>query len=157
MSASSRSVCHCALKLPMHSPKYSQKPNPRREYRQQESERVNASPTIADTFQDLKALTVELTYYGPGSFSRNSEIKYSVNLANAKSRFRFGCPNDQCVGGDFDLSTELVRVVSEHHTQVDGEMVCQGWHSQTEIGQAYCHSRLRYKLNAEYRTDKSLV
>lgn len=136
---------------------YSPRPSPRREYRQQESERVNASATLADAFQELKALTVDLTYFSRGSLTRNSEIKYTVNLANAKSRFRFNCPNDQCVGGDFDLSTELARAVRSHQTELAGEAICQGWRSQTEIGQAHCHNTLRYKMSAEYAPAKALA
>lgn len=129
---------------------YTQRPSPRREYHQQQSERVKASASLAEAFRDLKSLTVDLTYFSRGSFTRNSEIKYTVNLANAKSRFRFNCPNDQCVGGDFDLTAELAKAVSEHQTKLTGELICQGWRSQAEIGQAYCHNTLRYKLSAEY-------
>jgi hypothetical protein len=136
---------------------YSSRPSPRREHRQQESERVNASATLADAFHELKALTVELAYFSRGSFTRNSEIKYTVNLAHAKSRFRFNCPNDQCVGGDFDLSAELAKAVKGHQTEMTGEVICQGWRSQTEIGQAHCHNTLRYKLNAQFVLDKALA
>ncbi len=132
---------------------YTQRPSPRREYRQQESERIRASASLAEVFRDLKALTVDLSYFSRGSFTRNSEIKYTVNLANAKSRFRFNCPNDQCVGGDFDLSSELAKAVGAHQTHLSGEVVCQGWRSQTEIGQAHCHNSLHYKLSAEYVQD----
>ena len=33
-------------------------------------------------------LIVHLTYFNRESFTRHSQIKYTVNLANAKSRFR---------------------------------------------------------------------
>lgn len=129
---------------------YEPKPNPRKEYRRQESQRVEDSATLAETFRDLKSLTLDLAYFSPGSFTRNSEIKYTVNLANAKSRFRFNCPNEHCVGGDFDLSTTLSKAVVAHQTTLAGEVVCQGWSCQTAIGQAHCLYVLRYKLSAEY-------
>jgi hypothetical protein len=123
------------------------------EYRQQENQRVEDSATLAETFQDLKALTVDLAYFSRGSFTRNSEIKYTVNLANAKSRFRFSCPNDKCVGGDFDLSADLAQAVAAHRATSTGEAICQGWRSQTAVGQVHCHHILRYKLSAEYAQD----
>jgi len=132
---------------------HNQRPSPRKDYRQQESQRVNASPSLAEVFRDLKALTVDLTYFNRGNFLKTSQIKYTVNLANAKSRFRFSCPNDQCVGGDFDLSQELAKAVNTHQTKLTGEVICQGWRSQAEIGQAYCHNTLRYVLSAEYALD----
>ena len=129
---------------------YNQRTSPRREYRQQESQRVQESPTLAETFRNLKALTVDLAYFTQGSFTRNSEMKYTVNLANAKSRFRFGCPNNECVGGDFDLSAELAKAVAARQATLTGELICQGWRSQTTIGQVRCHRLLRYKFSAEY-------
>ena len=130
---------------------YEPKPNPRKEYRQQESRLVEDSATLAQTFPDLKALTVALAYFRPGSFTRNSELKYTVNLANAKSRFRFSCPNDQCVGGDFDLTAVLAAAVSSRKTTAAGELTCQGWRSQPEVGQSRCLHILRFKLRAEYQ------
>jgi len=50
---------------------------------------------------------VDLTYFNADGIGQNNEIKYTVNLANAKSVFRFDCPNGECVGGDFDLSQAL--------------------------------------------------
>ncbi len=132
---------------------YEPKPNPRKEYRKQESRQVEDSPTLAQAFRDLKSLTVDLAYFSPGRFARNSQIKYTVNLANAKSRFRFSCPNEKCVGGDFDLSTALAKAVGARQTSLTGEVTCQGWRCQTDIGQMRCHHILRYKLIAEYAQD----
>jgi hypothetical protein len=132
---------------------YEAKPNPRREYREQESQRVEDSATLAEAFRDLKSLTVNLAYFSPGSFKRDSEIKYTVNLAHAKARFRFSCPNEQCVGGDFDLSAALAKAVAAHRDTLSGEVTCEGWRCQTAIGQLHCHRILRYKLSAEYVQD----
>jgi len=129
---------------------YNQRTNPRKEYRQRENQRVADSASLAETFRELKSLTVHLAYREPRMFSRKSEIKYSVNLANAKALFRFDCPNERCVGGDFDLSAELARAVVTHQTTLTGEVTCQGWRSNTEIGQVHCHNILRYKLSAKY-------
>jgi hypothetical protein len=128
---------------------YEHKPNPRKEFRQQERQRIEDSASLAETFRDLKSLTLNLEYFRPGSFTRDSEIKYTVSLANAKSLFRFSCPNEQCVGGDFDLSTVLSQTVAAHQSTLMGEVICQGC-LQTNIGQVHCHHILRYKLSAEY-------
>ena len=126
------------------------------QYRQQESQRVEDSASLAETFVDLKSLTLDLAYFSRGSFTRDSEIKYTVNLAKAKSRFRISCPNDQCVGGDFDLSAEIAEAVAAHRTSVSGEAICQGWSSQTTIDQVHCHRILRYKLSVEYEQPSTL-
>jgi hypothetical protein len=78
---------------------------------------------------------------------RSSEIKYVVNLAHAKSVFRFDCLNGECVGGDFDLSEELANAVRARRPVATGEMCCQGWSSKSTINTVRCHNILRYKLS----------
>jgi len=93
---------------------------------------------------------VDLTYYDSEGVKQSSQIKYTVNLTNAKSLFRFDCQNDQCVRGDFDLSDELTSAVAGHLTAVTGEMCCQGWLDKNNVGTAHCHNILRYKLSLAY-------
>jgi hypothetical protein len=129
---------------------YHQKVGPRAEYRRQEGERIKNSPTLAERFGQLKSLTVDLAYFGPENLTQSSHVKYTVNLAHAKSVFRFDCPNQECVQGDFDLSANLANAVADGHTSVSGEVVCQGWRSKTTIDKVYCGHILRYKLTAGY-------
>ncbi len=124
--------------------------SPRAEYRQRENLRINASPNLAEKFRGLKSLTVDLAYYDEGGTHKTTEIKYTVNLANAKSAFSFTCPNNECVGGDFDLSEQLAKAVAAHLTTSTGEMRCEGWQSKTTIETVRCHSLLRYRLNLEF-------
>jgi hypothetical protein len=60
--------------------------------------------------------------------------------------FRFACPNNECVGGNFDLSAALARAVAERRNSVIGELRCQGWQSKATIDQVLCDHVLRYKL-----------
>lgn len=122
----------------------------RAEYRQQEGQRIRNSASLADKFQQLKSLTVDLTYYNPEGVTKSSEIKYTVNLDNAKSVFRFDCQNGECIRGDFDLSAELTKAVDAHHITATGEMCCQGWRSKATIDTVPCRNILRYKLSLGY-------
>jgi hypothetical protein len=101
-------------------------------------------------FGKLKSLTVDLEYSDPEGLIKSKRIKYEVNLANAKSVFRFSCQNDECVRGDYDLSDELAKAVAERRKTASGEVVCQGWRSKTTIGTVHCHNLLRYKLSLGY-------
>jgi hypothetical protein len=114
------------------------------------SERVRNSATLAERFEQLKSLTVDLAYFGPENLSRSSQVKYTLNLAHAKSVFRFDCPNPECVQGDFDLSAELAKAVAARHSSVSGQMVCQGWRSKTTMDSIACGHVLRYKLTVGY-------
>ena len=129
---------------------HQQKHGPRAEYRQEEGQRVKESATLGEVFQKLKRLTVNLEYSDPQGIAKSKQVKYEVNLANAKSVFRFNCLNDECVRGDFDLSDELAKAVCERRGSVSGEVVCQGWRSRTTIDSVHCHNILRYTLSLGY-------
>ena|SRR5258706_10401511 len=127
-----------------------QKPSARSEYRLQESERVKNSATLSDKYRQLKTLTVELEYHDSDGLSHSSQIKYTVNLDNARSVFRSDCNNGECVAGDFDLSEKLAEAVADRRTTESGEMTCQGWQSKATIGTVHCRHILRYRLTLGY-------
>jgi hypothetical protein len=124
--------------------------SPRDEYQLQEKHRVNNSVTLLEKFDGLKALTVEIAYFDSEDRIRRGEMKYTVNVAHAKSVFRISCPNRECVRGDFDISADLSDAIAGRHPAVSGELTCQGWCNRATIDRVPCHSILRYTLNLEY-------
>lgn len=130
----------------MPQPKFA----PRAEYRQQERQRIYESISLSEKFPELESLTVEFGYFSPEGITRNSQIKYTVNPDHAKSVFRLDCMNDECVGGDFDLSQTLTEAVARRKSSVTGEMRCQGWLSKAVIDRVHCHDILRFKLTITY-------
>jgi hypothetical protein len=129
---------------------HAQKISPRKEHLQREQQRVLESPSLAEKFQKLKSLTVDLGYFSPEGTTKNSQVKYTVNVEHAKSVFRFGCHNHECVRGDFDLSKVLAEAVASHRKTVSGEMRCQGWRNRAGIDTIPCNNLLRYKLTLKY-------
>ena len=123
---------------------------PRDDYRRQEGQRAKESASLSEKFRDLTSLTVEFGYFSPEGLSRNRQIKYTVNPDHAKSVFRLDCLNEECVGGDYDLSEALSQAVVAHRPAVTGEMCCQGWLGKTSIDRIHCHNIMRYKLSLEY-------
>jgi hypothetical protein len=122
----------------------------RAEYRDQEGERVKASPSLADKFRKLKSLAVNLGYNNYEGLAPSSQLNYVVNLNNAKSVFRFPCPNDECIRGDFDLTKELANAVAKKRAIVSGELSCQGWQNKTTIDTVHCQNVLHYELKLAY-------
>ena len=127
-----------------------QKFSPRADYRRQEYQRIQESVSLSEKFGDLKSLTVEIAYFSAEGMTQNSELKCTFNPDNAKSVIRFDCRNQECVGGDFDLSEALAQAVAQHRTTATGEMCCQGWLSKTTIDRVHCRNILRYKLSLGY-------
>ena len=120
------------------------------DYREQEGQRVKDSASLSDTFPQLKSLAVDIGFYNAAGVTKNTQIKYTPNLEKAKSVFRIDCPNNGCIGGDFDLSDQLVKAVTARRTTVTAEMSCQGWQSKTTVDAVHCHNILRYTLNLAY-------
>jgi hypothetical protein len=129
---------------------YRLRAGPRFEYREQENQRVQDSPSLSNQFPQLKSLTVDLSYFDSKGVTKNSQIKYVPNLERAKSVFRIDCPNNGCIGGDFDLTEPLAKAVTEHRTTVTAELCCQGWLSKATIDTVHCHNLLKYKLSLAY-------
>ena len=130
---------------------YRVRTGPRFEYREEQARRVQASPSLTETYPQLKALTVDLDYYGSDGVAKNSLIKYTPNLDYAHAVFRIDCPNNGCIRGDFDLSAPLALAVKQHRATVSAEVCCQGWQSKTTIDTVPCHNILRYTLNLSYQ------
>ena len=122
----------------------------RAEYRQRERQRASESATLADKFPDLSSMTVTLEFASPDGRGQPNPLKYVVNLATVRSVFTVDCPNEQCVGGDFDLSNHITLAISQQQTTARGELTCQGWPSHAAIGSARCGHILRYKLDLVY-------
>jgi hypothetical protein len=130
---------------------YPQKPSPHSEHRQREMERTEQSVTLAQKFPGLTSLVASLSHFRPDGELVTRAVKYTFNLDQAKSLFRFDCSNPECVGGDFDLSGDLAQAVAARQKIASGESVCQGWRSKDAIGSARCQNILRFKLNLGYK------
>jgi hypothetical protein len=126
------------------------KEGPRFEYRERQKQRVKDSPLLVEKFHQLKSLILELGYYDSTRATKNAQVKYTPNLENAKAVFRIDCPNQECIGGDFDLTEEIAGAIAKHRTSVSGELICRGWLSKTTINTVPCHNVLRYKLSFGY-------
>ena len=129
---------------------YQQRKGPRAEYRELESQRYKGSVTLAEKFARLKSLAVHLAHYNSSGVTKSTETKYTFNLHNARSVFRFDCQNSECIRGDYDLSEDLALAVAAGRTTATGEMRCQGWLSKTTIDTVRCNNLLRYTLSLGY-------
>lgn len=122
----------------------------RARHRREEGQRIKEAPSLAQKFPTLKSLKVTLRFFDGAVGARFNEIKYAVNLDHAKSVFRFGCVNPECVQGDFDLSRELALAVDGRRRKAAGELQCQGWKRTESIGTIRCHRLLRFEFALAY-------
>lgn len=126
------------------------KDSPRNDYLKEENLRVEASPRLIEKFPKLKSMTVDLGYHDPDRPARSNQIKYTVNLDSAKSVFRIGCQNPDCVRGDFDLSDTVAKAVRGKKITIKDEMTCKGWRNAASIDTVNCGRVLRYTLTLGY-------
>ena len=129
----------------------SRRPNPRAEYRLQRNATVNSSQTLAQKFPGLKKLSAGLEYFDAEGTTRNAAMTCKLNVEHAKSILWFNCVHSDCVGGDFDLTKELVRAISTRLKTVRGEIRCEGIrHNKDRRESTPCGSVLRYRLAFSY-------
>lgn len=126
----------------------------REEYRQQERLRASNSCPLAEKYPHLDSLTVNLRFCNPEVGREANPIKYSVNLTNAKSVFRFDCPNTECIEGDFDLSRDLAKAYDQRREEVSVECRCRGWRNKHTVGTHQCQQTLHYVLTLLYDDDE---
>jgi len=126
------------------------KPNPRREFRLKQRERIEASPGMAEKYPHLKSLQVNLKYFDANGTSQTGAMKYKLNVKQARSAFWIACHLTGCTGGDFDLSKALAKAVAGRRKVVTGEARCEGTRERGHREMIPCETLLRYKLNLNY-------
>lgn len=126
------------------------RPGLRNEYQFHQSLRVKASPSLAETFPDLKSMTLHLEFYESERRELVRQIKYTVNLENAKSVFRITCQNPECIGGDYDLSDAVAEAVAARRKHVSGKLCCNGWRNRRSLHSIACGKILRYRITLGY-------
>lgn len=129
---------------------YQNKLSPCAAYREQQSQRVAASPSLAENHSNLKSLTIHVGYYDQAGNVKYTQLTYTVNLSHARSVFRFDCWNDECVYGGFELTEELAAAAAKQSTIVVGELFCNGWQNTAMIKKVKCNRILRYRLKLGY-------
>ena len=123
----------------------------RREYRRGESERAENSTSLALSYPNVKALTVDLLYFQREIVSWGHGLRYRANLDTARSVLSFNCPSVLCKGGGFDLSRELREAIVKGRAVVIGEMRCQGSRDQESGETIRCESVLHYKMSLVFK------
>ena len=129
---------------------FAHKLGPRAEYREKQRQRIIAAPSLAEKYLKLKSLKVNIGYFAPEGITQYRQLTYDVNLAHAKSVFRFDCCNDECVQGDHELTEELAKAISKRAKKVAGELCCHGWQNKASIKKTKCNHVLRYQMKLGY-------
>jgi hypothetical protein len=124
--------------------------SPRQEYLAQEKQRVMQSPPLAEKFPALKSMVVDLDNQDPASAAPTNQVRFTVNIDHAKSVFRVGCPNPECVRGDFDLTEPLASAIAARQTTVTSKLRCRGWRNRSSIDSVRCGKVLHYTLKLGY-------
>jgi hypothetical protein len=124
----------------------------RKKARELTFKRVEESASLASTYPQLKALTVDLLYFDRDIVSWGHGLRYRANMETAKSMLHFDCPSSLCKKGGFNLSKDLSSAVKEHRKAIDGKVRCHGSRDQETGKTAPCESILHFKMNLVFET-----
>ena len=123
---------------------------PAQEFQLRQTERMQKSPALLAKFPHLKVLKVNLIYFDPTGLTQIGELKYSVNVNNAKCMFVFACRHASCSCGHYDLSAAFANALHSRSKKVEGEVRCEGTRSRVNGEGLPCGNLLRYKLTLGY-------
>jgi hypothetical protein len=123
---------------------------PAQEYQLRQAERMQNSPMLLAKFPHLKFLKVHLLYFDPSGLTQIGELKYSVNVSNAKCMFVFACRNAACACSHYDLSAAFANALHSRSKKVGGEVRCEGTRTRVKGEELPCGNLLRYKLTLGY-------
>ena len=109
-----------------------------------------ASGFIKDRYPLVKEITFEFHYHDPDGLEEDSEKIYH-RLPNNYAYFQFECLYKECVGGGFDLNSEVNGMLRNREVVISGNKTCQGWQDKERVGQNRCWCKLAYLIKAEYK------
>jgi len=108
-------------------------------------------PSLAKKYPDLKALRVELGYFGPEGPTRTTgNLKYTVNIEQVAASFFFPCSSTNCQAGGYELGTAVKEAVTLHRKSAEGQIHCPGARERLNGGKAPCENLMHYKLTITY-------
>jgi len=104
--------------------------------------------SIADRYPSIKAIEMKLSFLDPNDILKDKEHRRLTPESSAV--VEVNCNSHECVGGGFDLTSEIKRIVEESRAEASGSKVCEGWQDRERIGKHRCHCHLDYRIECTY-------
>lgn len=104
---------------------------------------------IREVYPNVDCISINV-HGESGSFEHSimdNEYKYGPS---DKNLFLIPCPNRDCNGIGFNLTSEVRNVIHEGVERRSGEMICKEAESD-KLGACACLSEIKYVISVEYR------
>ena len=105
-------------------------------------ERRKRSKSIQEEYPYVEALTFELQYWDANIERTPDRCSYNHSLT-VPAVFHESCPFG-CVGGGYDLYSEIHRMLRNREIEHSGTIHCKGW-EKGWLFERKCPLRLKYK------------
>lgn len=108
-----------------------------------------AAGLVAERFPKVNSIVINMTYYQKGV---NPVLMVrTVNvLPTTYAYFNMECMIRDCVGGGFDLTPIIRRMVKTLKKTVKGKLACKGKNDGLEAD----HASIEYEINIRYNNKK---
>ena len=127
--------------------------DPRREAAQGDGGRAEPfrrrASTIAERYPAVEALEFRLNFFPPGGDQLTLTRVWKPDHA---AIFHFGCRNDRCIGGGFDLDPPVHGMLRKREHRTEGRLVCAGEVRGRFGERSSCGWELGFVAWADYRT-----
>lgn len=106
-------------------------------------------PRIRDKYPDVSKIAINLSSRAPFEKTEPTIRGFSMG-PDAHADFVFRCKNTECVGGGFDLTSEIVEMLDSGEQNRHGRRVCKGWDGKDNVGHQRCYYELNFVINVSY-------
>jgi hypothetical protein len=103
---------------------------------------------IADSFPNLCSVRLSLSFSDPDRVIL-PQVSNLERGPEHSAYFREKCTHE-CVGGGFDLTPVIEKMVKRKEADTSGTMKCEGWQDPERIGRHRCGCQLEYKISCIY-------
>lgn len=121
-------------------------------YERQSQRRINnymTSKLMGESHPDIEHITINLFYKDHDGF-KAPEPKTMDYFKNSHAHFDLDCPYRECIGGGFNLTSQINSMISERQTELTDSMTCQGWQDLERINKFHCLLEVQFKIAIQY-------
>lgn len=111
-----------------------------------------AAGLVSERFPKVDTIVINLTYYQKGV--NPILMVRTINVSpSTYAYFNMDCMIRDCVGGGFDLTPIITRMVKDHKKSAKGKLVCEGKND----GLAPDHASIAYEITIQFNNKENPV
>ena len=122
-------------------------------YERQSQRHINnfiSAKTMAEKYPNVEQITVNMNFKDQDGFKAPEERTITF-LSDSRAHFDLDCPYRECIGGGFNLTDIISRMISVGQSELADKLNCQGWQDLERLNKYHCLLELQFKITVQYK------